>query len=354
VGKTSLRLMFMNAENLFTPEQSFYGSRYNQKEYDLKIDWISSMIVDQHVHVCALSEIGEDPSQCLNDIMAAVNTKEAQKPTGWPSFSHKKAFNPGASGTKIRVAIISRYPISNSESLTKYPDGFQVDMLKPGSDSSVPANWVTVPSHVYSRPIGKATITPTDKTPFNLFVVHLKSKRPKTSSHDNFNPAIGMARSAIQRNIEAAALRYYLDWFLPKQYNANPKIPTILVGDFNDVPNSVPLENIRGPFDKKLGPSKKWTNKDKLRLISGGRLHLKKVAYEDKLFSYVHEEHFSLIDQAFVSQHLVNKFVRMEIYNDHVFRHQALKTGSQPAIAQQWKTTVSDHGVVLIELTRML
>ena len=340
----------MNAENLFTPGNSFYGAKYTQKEYDQKIDWLSTMIEKQQVHVCALSEIGTDADQCLDDIMTAVNQKEAQNNVGWPTYQYKRAFDPGSSGTQIRVAVISRYPISDYKSLKKYPNGFKVDLLKPGQNSSNQANWVTVPSYEYSRPVGKATITPPGKKPFNLFVVHLKSKRPKLSSHDNDNEAIGMARSAIQRNVEAAALRYYLDTFLPAQYAADPKIPTILVGDFNDTPHSVPIENIRGPFDKKVGPPSKWSEIDKLRLLSCGRLHLKKDAYEDKLFSYVHEEHFSLLDQAFVTQHLVNKFVRMEIYNDHVFRHQALKTGSQPDIAQQWKTTVSDHGIVLIEL----
>ena len=351
VGVTSLRLMFMNAENLFSPGESFYGSKYSKHDYDEKVDWISSMIADRHVHVCALSEIGKVADTCLQDIITSVNVKDK---TGWAPFKYKIAFQPSSTGSPIRVAIISRFQLSDTTSLVKYPVKFHVDLLSPGTDSSDSENWTFIPSYEFSRPVGKAKITPPGKTPFNLFIIHLKSKRPKTSPHDGYNVAIGMARSSIQRNVEAAALRYYLDDFLPSQYGSDPKIPSILVGDFNDVPNSVPLENIRGPFDKNPGVSGSWSNLDRLRLISCARLHLKKVAYEDKLFSYVYEEHFSLIDQAFVTEHLVNKFIRMEVYNDHVFRHQELKSKSRTDVEQQWKTVVSDHGVILIEFKHMV
>ena len=136
------------------------------------------------------------------------------------------------------------------------------------------------------------------------------------------------------------------------QYETDDKVPTFVVGDFNDTPTSVPIENLRGSFDRVPGPSKPWSEPDKRRLISCARLHLKKAAYEDKLFSYVHNESFSLIDQAFVTEHLPGRFKRMEIYNDHVFRHQDMS--SQTKQQQQWKSQVSDHGAVVIEFTRML
>jgi hypothetical protein len=79
---------------------------------------------------------------------------------------------------------------------------------------------------------------------------------------------------------------------------------------------------------------------------------LKKDSYEDKLFSYIHNENFSLIDQALVTSHLVGKFTRLEVYNDHVLRHASMSTST--AQAQQWKSMVSDHGVIVLEFTRML
>jgi endonuclease/exonuclease/phosphatase family metal-dependent hydrolase len=143
-----------------------------------------------------------------------------------------------------------------------------------------------------------------------------------------------------------------LDTFLPQQYAADSSVATILVGDFNDTPTSVPLENIRGPFDKVPGPASTWSEPDKRRLLSCARLHMKMVAYQDRLYSYVHNENFTLLDQAFISEHLVSRFDHLEVYNDHVFRHQELSQGTD--VEQQWKSQASDHGVVVIELRRML
>jgi hypothetical protein len=125
------------------------------------------------------------------------------------------------------------------------------------------------------------------------------------------------------------------------------------MGDFNDTPNSVPAENIRGPFDARPGPASTWSEPDKLRLLSCARLHLKFAAYEDKLFSYVHNESFTLIDQAFVMQHWVSKFQHMELHNDHVLRHHELSS-STTENDRQWKSAVSDHGIVVVEFNRVL
>lgn len=340
----------MNLENLFSPGESFYGSEYTPDQYKKKVEWIGSRVADLRVHVCAFTELGEDPNICLQDVMQVANREDVQTK---PPFSHTFFATPAKVGAKIRVAIMSRFPLTEKKSIVKYPAGFQVDLHKPGTDAGNASNWITVPSTEYSRPIGKARITPPNNaTPFNLFVVHLKSKRPTTAKHDNYNEAIGIARAAIRRNLEAAALRYHLDKFLPDHYKNYPKVPSILVGDFNDVPNSVPLENIRGRFDKDPGPSSTWTDVDKRRLLSCARLHMKKSAYNDKLFSYVHNESFTLIDQAFVTEHLPGRFSRLEVYNDHVLRHQSMSTAT--AEDQQWKSMVSDHGIIVLELTRML
>jgi predicted extracellular nuclease len=350
MGKTSLRLMFINAENLFSPGHSFYGSSYTQKEYESKVEWIGTTVANLQTHVCALSEIGDDANTCIEDIMQVINSKDE---TGLQPFSHKFIAQSSKGSTKIRLAAISRFPLTEMESLVQYPAGFNVDLHKPNTNTDNPENWINVPSKEFSRPVGKVKVNPPNNAkPFNLFIVHLKSKRPTKAEHDGYNEAIGIVRAAIQRNIEAAALRYYLNSFLPNQYQQDKKIPTILVGDFNDNPNSVPLENIRGAFDKSIGPSHPWSESDKRRLISCSRLHMKKIAYEDKLFSYVHNENFSLIDQGFVSEHLPGKFTRMEVWNDHVFRHQDIS--SETNQEQQWKSKVSDHGVIVLELVRML
>ncbi|MCK5124754.1 MAG: hypothetical protein KAR42_00715 [candidate division Zixibacteria bacterium] len=352
MSKTRLRLMSMNLENLFSPGENFYGKSYTVDEYKSKIKWIASIISSSVVHCVAVTELGSISETCITDIIAAVNKLDEQDnmtagDINMPPFAHSFAGEPGR-GSAIRNGIISRFPISKTGILDSYPDDFVVDLFDP-QDSQ----WKEVPSSGYSRPVTFATITPPHgANPFNMFVVHLKSKRPRTANHDDSNIAIGTARSAIQRNIEAAALRYYFDEFLPDQYDSDKNIATFVMGDFNDTPTSVPAENIRGSFDTRPGPASPWSGPDKKRLLNCARLHLKFSAYEDKLFSYVHNESFTLIDHIFVSEHLVSKFKRMEIFNDHVFRHQEIKIDTD--IDKQWKSTVSDHGVIVIELNRML
>jgi predicted extracellular nuclease len=345
MSSTSLRVMSMNLENLFEPGIPFYGKTYTQKEFDNKIHWIADLIYRAQVHVVGVLELGEDPDNCLNRIMDEVN--ELGLYEGLP-LSHHFSAGPSVSGAPIRTGVISRFPLTNTASLKDYPQGFSVDLFNNGDQE-----WMTVPSFGFSRPVSRVTVNPPNNAhPLNFFVVHFKSKRPNKSPHDNDNEAIGIARSAIQRNIEAAALRYYLDDFLPTQFEDDDDVPTFLAGDFNDTPSSVPLENVRGPFDKVPGPSPTWTDNDKRGLLNCARLHLKMVAHEDKLYSYVHNENFTLIDNFFVTKHLAGRFKRMEVYNDHVFRHQDTKKNTEEA--QQWKSTVSDHGVVVVEFTRML
>lgn len=335
----------MNLENLFSPGQQFYGSQYTQQEYDRKVDWIGMMIAAAQVQVAALVEVGELSQQCITDVMNAAN-QHGQ--SSWGNFSHEFRAQPGSASTNIRTAVISRFPLTNTTSLTNYPAGFTIELFQSATNT-----WVAVPSNAFSRPIAVATVNPPNNaTPFNVLVVHLKSKRPRLSARDNHNQAIGIARSAIQRNAEAAALRFHLDTFLPQQFVADKKVPTFVVGDFNDTPSSVPLENIRGAFQKNPAPSSAWSAPDRRRLVSCARLHLKKAAYEDKLFSYVHNENFTLIDQMFVTPHLVGKFKHMELFNDHVLRHGTLSASTDQE--QQWKSEVSDHGAAVAEFTRML
>lgn len=76
MAKTSLRILFMNLENLFSPGKEFYGSQYTPAEYADKVNWIGSMIAESQVHIAALTELGEDSKSCIEDVMKAANEKD--------------------------------------------------------------------------------------------------------------------------------------------------------------------------------------------------------------------------------------------------------------------------------------
>lgn len=353
MAKTTLRILYINAENLFSPGVRFYSSSYSEQEYLGKINWLGSTIAFADADVVALTELGDDARTCIDDLVGVINAQNPNK-----TMQETFIARPSKGSTKIRAAVLSRFPITNTASLIAFPSGFKVDLHDLGTDEGERSNWVEIPIRDYSRPVARVRINPPNGVkPFNIFVVHLKSKRPAIAGHDgrnhHYNEAVGSARAAIRRNIEAAALRVHLNKFLVDQFEEDPKIPSILVGDFNDTPTSVPLENIRGAFDRDPGPSSPWTQNDKVSLITCARLHLMKGAYEDRLYSYIHEESFSLIDQALVTKHLVGKFQHLEVLNDHVLRHQQLKT-SVTSDDRRWKSIVSDHGAIVLQFTRML
>ena len=354
MGPTTLRVLYLNAENLFSPGEHIYTSAgYTESQYLGKINWLAFTISSADVDVVALTEIGDNASSCIGDLVAAINQQNPKK-----AIQETFIAMPSQGSTKIRAAILSRFPISNKGSHRSFPQGFKVDLHDLGSEEGVRANWMPVPIREYSRPIARARINPPNNaTPFNIIVVHLKSKRPSISSRDgqnkHNNEAIGTARAAIRRNMEAAALRVQLNKFLVEEFNNNPKIPTIVLGDFNDTPKSVPLENIRGPFDANPGPSSTWTDNDKMGLLTCARLHLRSGSHEDKLYSYIHNESYTLIDQALVTKHLAKKFKHMEVVNDHVLRHKEMKKKVTDD-NRQWISTVSDHGAIVLEFTRML
>ncbi len=47
----TLRVMYLNAENLFSPGESFYGSSYDEGTYFSKINWIAGMILQAQAQV---------------------------------------------------------------------------------------------------------------------------------------------------------------------------------------------------------------------------------------------------------------------------------------------------------------
>jgi hypothetical protein len=76
---TSLRVMTMNVENLFSPGNTFYGAEHTPEEYRDKVNWSASRIAQCQVHVVGLVEIGEEPQTVLNDLLEAIRD---QDPTG--------------------------------------------------------------------------------------------------------------------------------------------------------------------------------------------------------------------------------------------------------------------------------
>ena len=74
MGPTSLRVLYLNAENLFSPGEHIYtSSGYTESQYLGKINWLASTIAFADVDVVALTEIGDNASSCIGDLVAIIN-----------------------------------------------------------------------------------------------------------------------------------------------------------------------------------------------------------------------------------------------------------------------------------------
>jgi endonuclease/exonuclease/phosphatase family metal-dependent hydrolase len=81
----------------------------------------------------------------------------------------------------------------------------------------------------FRRDLLQVRLEPPDAAPFDVYVVHLKSKRGGDAT---LNIRMG----------EAAAIRRVLD----DRLRAEPQARFLLCGDFNDTPDSRPLQTILG------------------------------------------------------------------------------------------------------------
>jgi endonuclease/exonuclease/phosphatase family metal-dependent hydrolase len=164
----------------------------------------------------------------------------------------------------------------------------------------------------------------------DVIVVHLKSRRPDYRSSDTGEDpnlyALACLRSLIRRGTEATALRVLLtDMARDKQR------PRIVLGDFNDVADSVTTEIVLGE-GAPLGE----------RMFDAARLHMHQDNLRNVGFSIVHESRHSTIDHILVSQEFnpvlpnaIGEVVDVVYLNDH------LNLGLPEA---------SDHGQVLARI----
>lgn len=221
----------------------------------------------------------------------------------------------------LNADVIALEEVENRGYLERFVSAFLKDMgyevvLFEGNDnrgidvallSRIPVGPVTSHRHMtftdpkgdpmrFRRDLLEVRLLPPGKPPFEVFVVHLKSK----SGEDN--------GAADVRIGEARAVRAVLD----QQLKQDPKAAFVLCGDFNDTIDSEPLRAILGTGPTALKP-----------FIAD--------LPADQQISYNQEPHLSMIDFILASPAMADRYVPKS-YRIH--------TGGSP------DTTGSDHNPV--------
>ncbi len=318
--KQIIKVGTFNTLNLALPEENFYNRRYSQAEFDRKVTWMAGQLNRMNADIVGFQEVFHLPAlQKVLDasgIYAGAGLKMSER-----------------LGDSPAVALASRFEMAEVDIFSDFP-----------SPSRLQIDGMQVPITQFSRPVIRAKLRLPHDLLVNVFVVHLKSKRPKLNDdadpHDPHERAKGEARSLIIRAAETTALRHILLDTLQ-----GTRQPVILMGDFNDDGAAVTSRILCG--------DEPWRNlppEQKQQLWDVHMYNVKDIqsrqSYRDVYYTHLHNGFYDSLDHILVSQEFVRQnpqrlgYVEyVKNYNDHLI-DETLSDDRVPL----WE---SDHGQVV-------
>jgi len=288
-----IRFATFNVCNLAPPGVKLYDNLLptTLEEYEAKLDWTAHQIDLLDADVIGFQEIFSQAT--LKEVLARTEHYRDAFHLGFDP-------DPGALRLTPSVALVSRLPLAGpAQPMVDFPHGIE---LPPGSRDA--ARFTRAPLH--------AVVIATPDVLVDVVVVHLKSRRPDYRTGDTGEDpalyALACLRSLIRRGTEAAALRV----LMTEMGRANRR-PRVLLGDFNDVADSVTTSIVLGagtPLGDRLYDANQVQRTDHARHLG---------------FSNVHEGHYSTIDHILVSEEFngalpnaIGEVVDVIYLNDHL------------------------------------
>lgn len=313
-----LRFATFNVCNLAPPGMTFYANLppYTQEQYDAKTSWIAQQLDLLDADVVAFQEIFSQAA--LQDVLGKTRTYRDAYHAGFDPDLAIAPLTPS-------VALVSRRPFASAPAA--YRD-LQADLVARLPQGDLPLTRFT-------RPVLHVPVQVSPDLTINVFVVHLKSKRPDyRAGEDEADPALlGLAtlRSLYRRGAEALGLRQLLDRFMPEGRHA----PVVVMGDFNDISDAVTTQLVMG--------SGRYGDDDfRHRLFDSYRIQERRAFSRVVGYSHLHDGIFNTIDHILVSKEFhpacpgACGSVQEVLYlNDHVLLR---------------RPEASDHGVVLARI----
>jgi endonuclease/exonuclease/phosphatase family metal-dependent hydrolase len=309
-----IRFATFNVLNLALPGLRYYDGiePYTEQQYEAKVSWLARQLDRLDADVIALQEVFCQAA--VKDVMARTERYQDARHIG---------FDPEPGKLTPSVALITRLPLAGpAVKYIELPRGLSVPLLE-----------LNEPMTRFTRPVLYAPVLLAPGLALHVFVVHLKSKRPDYRNGDSENDpgSIGGAvlRSMVRRGAEALGLRYLLTDFADGR-----QVPLMVMGDFNDVADAVPMQMV-------LGGGHSPNGRDE-RLFECYRLQSRRDPLRDVGYTHVHDGNFETIDHVLVSEefnpaspHALGEVLEVAYLNDHViFR----------------SPDTSDHGAVLVRL----
>ena len=339
-----VRFATFNVLNLAPPGMRFYVDQepWTQAQYDAKADWIAQQLDLLDADVIGFQEIFSQDA--LRDVLSRTRKYRNAHHAG---FDPDAFADPAGLAASVQngmltpsVALVSRLPFFAAPACYgKLPHGLAVQL--PGIDA--PATTFTRPIlHVQVIAGGDAPPVPgfpaARKQPIDVFVCHLKSKRPDyrggasagSPDADSYTLGLAMLRSMIRRGAEALGLRYLISDQLRRQ-----RLPLVVLGDFNDVAAAMTTQLVTGAISERRVNREGPTD----RLFDCYRIQSRIRPLRDVGYTHTHDNTMETIDHILVSAafepgaaEAIGEVLEVVYVNDHL--------GLRPPEA-------SDHGLVL-------
>lgn len=216
-----IRLATFNVRNLVLPGVTYYDDlpAYTREEYQAKTAWIAERIDQSDADIIGFQEIFS--RKALSDVMAKTRLYRDATLICFDRNNPPVILRP-------QVALLSRLPLAGSpRSHITFPEKFKITL--PITDTVI---------NQFSRPVLEVPILLPGGQPLNIYVVHLKSKRPDfinlPGKPDPYQYGLAALRSLMRRAADALGIRTLVSEF--RKENA---LPVAILGDFNDFSQAV-------------------------------------------------------------------------------------------------------------------
>lgn len=305
----TLMVATCNVLNLANPGRMFYDNQdpYSAAEFERKITWLGERFRMLNADVLAVQEVWDEAA-----FKGALGRGSLRYDFVAVPGAENDAARHGAQGTP-RVGIATRLKVEALQSFSDFPSGFQVEV--PGMG----------PYTRFERPPLVATLRMKHGQTLNVLTAHLKSKRPKFLQDSQGNPtedrddrkvmALASLRSLVMRGAEATALRCLVIDLLHRT-----NIPLVVLGDFNDTPDSVTTQLICATTEIAYDRSAR-----DVALFNAYDLQGEAALKKDVAYSHIHQGSPSVLDQILVSEEFmtngrnsVGDVRRVDYFNDHL------------------------------------
>lgn len=305
----TLSVATCNLLNLANPGRVFYENQepFSQAEFDRKLAWLGDRFRMLNADVLAVQEVWDEAA-----LKAAIFRSGLRYDFVSVPGAENSAVQQGAQGTP-RAGLATRLRVDAVQSFPEFPPGLAVHV--PGLGLHLR----------FERPPLVATLRMKHGQTLTVLTAHLKSKRPKFLQDTEGRPledrddpkvmALASLRSLIMRGAEAMALRCLVIDLLHRT-----AVPLVVLGDFNDTPDSVTTQLICATNEIAYDRSARDTALFNAYDLQGNAALKKDVAY-----SHIHQGSPSVLDQILVSEEFLRNgsnslgdVHRVDYFNDHL------------------------------------